>query len=246
VLDGIFPYNITLQTLHGILSHNGEIEEEIFYPSPIGSFEEFDELMSRCYTEPGEANRVNPATLEAAVVRISDIIAYLGKDRQDAARVNMVEEDAFYNAEIGSINSEIINNLVANIIENSYGKPYIRLGHSHFEALAASKRENYSKIYDSTATRARLDVTAKPMMAEIYCRMLEDLLRGDRTSPIYTHHIDYVNKMYYKRSRPYEENDPHLIVVDFIASMTESFFIEFHRHLFPSSNYEVVYKGYFD
>jgi len=246
VLDKIFPYNISLQTLNGIASHNGEIELEEYYPVPLDSFEEFDGLIEACYESRLKANRLMPSTLEGAVVRISDIIAYLGKDRQDAARYGMVEESTFYNEDIGSINAEIINNLVVNIIENSYGKPYIKLDKRHFKALQESKRENYHLIYESAATRAKLDITAKPMMAEIYGQLLDDLRGEKKNSPIYKFHIDYVNKTYYKRSEPYEKTEPNQMVVDYIASMTDDYFIDLHRYMFPDSKYTVEYKGYFD
>ena len=133
-----------------------------------------------------------PSTLEGAVVRISDIIAYLGKDRQDAARMSFVDEDAYSKTKIGSINAEIINNLVVNIIENSYGKPYIRMDAEHFHAMKTAKKENYARIYESEAIRSKLNDTVKPMMAEIYDQMLSDLLQGKKTSPIFRHHINYV------------------------------------------------------
>lgn len=246
VLDWQFPLNISLQTLSGIAFHDGEIELEEYVPAELSSFAEFDEIIERCYTDRRFANSQIPSTLEGCVVRLADIIAYLGKDRQDAARAKVVPEDAFVNEDIGSINAEIINNLVVNIIENSYGKPYIKLDSKHFKALKASKRDNYNLIYESAATRAKLDITAKPMMREIYMRLLRDLIDGNRESPIFVHHIDYINKSYYKRRAPYEDSDPHAIVVDYIAGMTDNYFIELHRHLFPESNYKVEYKGYFD
>ena len=84
VLDGIFPYNISLQTLNGIASHNGEIECEEYHPVPVNSFAEFDKMIERCYTDSSFHASLMPSTMEAAVVRLADIIAYLGKDRQDA------------------------------------------------------------------------------------------------------------------------------------------------------------------
>ena len=54
-------------------------------------------------------------------MRVSDIIAYIGKDRQDAERAGM---DFSYD---GSYNAYTINNLVVNIVENSFGKDYINL-----------------------------------------------------------------------------------------------------------------------
>ena len=246
VLDQIFPYNISLQTLNGIAAHNGEIELEEYHPEPLRSFEEFDRMIERCYTDEGYTRKIMPSTIEGSVVRLSDIIAYLGKDRQDAERTKVAEESMFVNDDIGSINAEIINNLVVNIIENSYGKPYIKLDTKHFKALEKSKRDNYTMIYNNAVSISGLDRTVKPMMAEIYGQMLDDLRAGNKKSPIFTHHIDYINGAHYKRGVPYEDSEYNQIVVDYIASMTDNYFVELHRHLFPESNLTVEYKGYFD
>ena len=245
VLDGIFPLNVSLQVLDGIACHNGEIELPQYFPARRDSFEEFDAMIESCYLDKRQVKRLMPATLEGAVMRISDIIAYLGKDRQDAARMNLVEEDIYSHTRIGSINAEIINNLVVNIIENSYAKPYIMLDDAHFEALKTAKAENYHLIYESAATRAKLDTTAKPMMGEIYDQMLEDLHLGKKNSPIFRHHINYVNRSHYRRETPYENSEPNQIVVDYIASMTDDYFIDLHHYLFPESPYKVEYTGYF-
>ena len=246
VLDGIFPYNISLQTLNGIASHNGEIECEEFHPQPMGSFEEFDRVIEQCHTDKEFYSKLMPSTMEAAVVRLSDIIAYLGKDRQDAMRAKIANEGMFVNEDIGSINAEIINNLVVNVIENSYGKPYIKLDKKHFKALQKSKRENYQIIYNNAAPLANLEGTVKPMMSEIYGQFLDDLKNERKSSLIYTHHIDYVNAAHYKRTKPYEASDPNQIVIDYIASMTDDYFIELHKYMFPNSSLQVKYKGYFE
>ena len=246
VLDGIFPYNISLQTLNGIVSHNGELECEEYHPQPLTSFEEFDRKIERCYVDSEYTQKLMPSTLEGAVVRLADIIAYLGKDRQDAMRAKMAEESMFVNEGIGSINAEIINNLVVNVIENSYEKPYIKLDAKHFRALQKSRRDNYKMIYNNAAAFSKLGTTVKPMMTEIYGQLLDDLKAGHRSSPIFTHHIDYVNAVHYKRTIPYEATEPNQLVVDYIASMTDNYFIELHHYLFPESNLKVEYKGYFD
>ncbi len=246
VLDGIYPFNISLQTLSGIAGHNGEIELEEYWPEPVDSFQKFDDMIERCYLDRVYANRIQPSTLEGCVVRIADIIAYLGKDRQDAARVNVVEEEAFVNEDIGSLNAEIINNLVVNIIEHSYGKPYIRMDQKHFQALQESKRDNYAMIYAGAPAMAKLDTVVRPMMAEVYGQMLEDLKKERKNSPIFAHHIDYVNRVKYKRAIPYENTEANQLVVDYIASMTDDYFIDLHHYLFPDSNLHVTYRGYFN
>ena len=246
VLDGIFQLNVSLQTLDGIACHNGEVELAEYVPQPLESFTQLDEMLEKCYENRAWVNKLIPSTLEANVVRISDIIAYLGKDRQDAVRTHVVDEDVFIGGSIGTVNGEIMNNLVVNIIENSYGKPYIKLDSQHFEALRVAKRDNYALIYNSSAGGNKLNNTVRPMMAQIYGQLLEDLKKNDLRSPIFAHHIQYVNKHATKRRVPYGLEEPNQIVVDYIASMTDDYLIDLHRYLFPDSNLHVEYAGYFD
>ena len=246
VLDQIFPMNISLQVLDGIACHNGEVELEEYMPAPLRSFDELDAMLESCYRDQDAVRKLMPCTLEGAVVRISDIIAYLGKDRQDAARIGIQQESGYQGTRIGSINAEIINNLVVNIIENSYGKPYIRLDAEHFDAMKTAKAENYARIYINAAKMSKLADTVKPMMADIYDQMLDDLRHNRSNSPIFTNHIDYVNRVYYKRDTDYAKDEPNQIVVDYIASMTDDYLIDLHRYLFPNSPHAVRYTGYFD
>ena len=246
VLDGIFPYNISLQTLCGIAAHDGEIELGEYRPAPLESFEEFDRMIEACYIDKENVKKLVPSTLEGCVVRISDIIAYLGKDRQDAERAKITAPGEFEGGAIGSINAELINNLMVNIIENSYGRPYIKLDDEHFEALKKAKAENYSLIYRSKTVQEQIDSSIRPMMTELYDKLLSDLLAGNTASPVFTHHIEYVNKAHYERRAPYESAEPNQIVVDYIAGMTDDYFIDLHSYLFPDSEFAIKYLGYFD
>jgi dGTPase len=44
----------------------------------------------------------------------------------------------------------------------------------------------------------------------------------------------------------YLESDPNQLTVDFIASMTDDYFIDLYSTLFPKSDLKIVYKGYFE
>ena len=79
-----------------------------------------------------------------------------------------------------------------------------------------------------------------------YEQLLEDLVQGKKNSPIFRHHIEYVNQSHYPRLVPYESSEPNQIVVDYIASMTDDYFIDLHHYLFPDSTYKVEYSGYFN
>jgi dGTPase len=246
VLDKIFPYNISLQTLNGIAAHDGEMELSEYYPAPLSSFEEFDNQIENCYIDKKNVRKLVPGTLEGCVMRISDIIAYLGKDRQDAEKASILKTDAYEECAIGTYNAEIINNLIVNIIENSYGKPYIKMDAEHFEALKKAKSDNYELIYKNDIVKAETHNIVRPMMRQMYERLLSDLTLGKNDSPIFTHHIDYVNKAHYKRDIPYEQTEPNQIVVDYIASMTDDYFTDLYAYLFPESELNIIYKGYFE
>lgn len=249
VLDTIFPVNLSLQTLDGIICHNGEMELEKYEPSAYWSFAELDQKMEDCYLDLAACKMLVPATLEACVMRVSDIIAYLGKDRQDAVKLGRLPDDrAFSGSGMGKINAEIIHNMTVNIIERSYGKPYLKMDPEFFEAFSMGKRENYEKIYLQDANTKIFQEQIYPMFEAVYEKLLEDMKKHDRNSVIYKHHIEYIKgyTKYYSRKLDYEAQEPNAIVVDYIASMTDDYFVDLYGYLFPKGKYHVEYQGYFE
>ena len=247
VLDGIFPLNITLDTLDGIITHNGEFEMREYYPSTMTDFDAFDKMVESCYVDEKNIERIVPSTLEGCVVRVCDMIAYLGKDRQDAARAKLTPSDTHLpDAGIGTINAEIINNLEVNIIEHSYGKPYIMLDKEHYLGLKEVKRVNYEQIYRTEKITRVLDNTVKPMMQKMYMKLLRDLKEGNKSSPVFKHHIDFVQGNHYAAKTPYIETEPNQIIVDYMASMTDDYCAELYDYLFPKSDIHIEYHGYFE
>lgn len=249
VLDGIIHRNISLQTLDGIICHNGELELQEYAPKTERStFVEFDKMVEKCYTDESTIKELIPCTLEGCVMRICDIIAYLGKDRQDAERLGLLKGRQFSNGAVGTSNGEIINNFSVNIIENSYGKPYLKMDDEFFEALRQGKKENYEMIYNNEELNALYDGQIAPMFAELYEELLRQAKSGDRDSILYKHHISYVKKNNFQAAEAYgdyEEEEPNQIVVDFLASVTDDYFIALYNELFPKGKYGVDMKGYF-
>jgi len=239
VLDKIFNLNISLDTLDGILCHNGELELQEYRPQEISGFNEFDQKVEGCYISRENIKKLIPSTLEGCVVRVSDIIAYIGKDRQDAERAGV---DVSYK---GTDNSYMINNFVVNIVENSFGKDYIKMDKEYFDALKKAKSDNYEHIYLADSVNEQYRKCLKPMFEMLYEKLVSQY--GDKNSLLHRHHIDYVNtrRGYYQTESGYiEENTVDDIVVDYIASMTDDYFIDICGHLLPDAP-TVEYKGYF-
>lgn len=248
VLDKIFARNFTTQTLDGVLCHNGEFEQQEYRPNYSKTFDEYDAEVEACYTEGAPAiKRLIPSTLEGCVVRICDMIAYLGKDRQDAVLAGIIEPDYQFKTElIGTENAKIINNLTVDIIEHSYGKDYIMLSDKAFKDLSTAKKENYEVIYKNDVMNQQYEEIIKPMFEELYYKLLDDVNINDNDSIIFKHHINPIGdalKQYH--GVDYSKEEKNQIVVDYIASMTDDYFIDLHRHLFPDSKYKIEYEPYF-
>ncbi|MBQ6395553.1 MAG: HD domain-containing protein, partial [Atopobiaceae bacterium] len=147
VLDVLYGRNLTLQTLDGVICHNGEFEQQVIGMSGLSSFADFDTAVGECWRQ-GEKriNAMRPMTLEGAVVRVSDIIAYVGKDRQDAIRVHLVDPSDFDDGLGGAYNTWVLSALITDVIENSFGKDRIQMSEEGFAELSRAKAENYEKI----------------------------------------------------------------------------------------------------
>lgn len=239
VLDKLYGRNISLQTLDGALCHNGEYEQRVFELSGLSSFGEFDRVVDECVSGGGAViGHLRPMTLEGCVVRISDIIAYVGRDRQDAIEAGLLTGDAFEDGLGGAYNSWILTHASADIIEHSYGKDRIEMSEELFAEIRRAKAENYAKIYRSSGIEGeRAEVLARAFEL-MYERCLDDLHKRDESSFIFRHHIMRIEEQLAHYGRTYDwQSDPEQTVVDYIASMTDGYFAELASKFFPQIHF---------
>lgn len=239
VLDKLYGRNISLQTLDGALCHNGEYEQRVFELSGLSSFGEFDHVVDECVSGGGTViGHLRPMTLEGCVVRISDIIAYVGRDRQDAIEAGLLTGDAFEDGLGGAYNSWILTHASADIIEHSYGKDRIEMSEELFAEIRRAKAENYAKIYRSSGIEGeRAEVLARAFEL-MYERCLDDLHKRDESSFIFRHHITRIEEQLAHYGRTYDwQSDPEQTVVDYIASMTDGYFAELASKFFPQIHF---------
>lgn len=246
VLDRLFQRNISLQTLDGVLCHNGEFAQQVLRLGTIKSFEALDEMLERCYRDENNIELLCPSTLEGCVVRVCDMIAYLGKDRQDALDMGVIESlEIFESSCIGKENTKIIHNLTVDIINNSYGKDHIALSKEVFEDLKRAKKQNYEYIYLKEGVLSGAGNIVQDMFADMYEKLLDDCTQKRADSPLFKHHL--ANLCAKSRSiteESYLKEDANQIVVDYIASMTDSYFISLYAFLFPKSDKQIIAQDY--
>lgn len=220
VLSSIENYgkglNLSYQVLDAVLTHNGEIYLKEYAPKQKTK-EEFLSVYNSCYEK--ENVQLIPCTLEGCVVRVSDIISYVGKDLEDAIRLGVIDISKVPKNIIevlGDSNRKIINTIINDIINNSRGKNYIKISDDIFSALMDLKKFNYKNIYDksySSVNSSKLEEDFK-MLFKTY---LDDIVNNNEKSNIVS---SYLANMCCE----YKKNAPEVIVVDYIAGMTDSYF----------------------
>ena len=213
--------NLTVQTLDGILCHNGELCLEKYVPTKK-SKEDFLNQYNNCYTNKDTVKHLVPMTLEGCVVRICDIIGYIGRDIEDAVRLGILKKEDIpesITSVLGTDNKNIIDVILNDVIENSIDKPYIKMSEPIYKALYDLKEFNYENIYSKANTKEQIDIY-NSMFSHLFNVYLEQLKNKDTSSDIYTIFLNSMNDEYKNN------NSNERIVIDYIAGMTDDFFLK--------------------
>lgn len=231
ILKDIENKNISVQTLDGILAHNGEILLNRYEPNLNKSTEDFLTDLENTYNIKDYSKKIVPMTLEGAVVRISDIIAYIGRDIEDAIILGDIKRENLPNEVVeilGNKNSSIVETLEDNLIKNSFGKNYLCFSDDVFNALKKLLDWNYKKIYNIA------NLNDKNLLEEKFDRLFEVYLEK-------LNKFDYLNKNFLIKNTTYsekilsefintkskeylEKNNVKRIVIDYISGFTDRFF----------------------
>ena len=217
--------NLTIQVLDGILCHNGELELKKYKPKKK-NVEDFLNDYSSCYRKEGFNTTLVPMTLEGCVVRISDIIGYLGRDIEDAEALGIINKSMIplkITKVLGNTNSEIINTIISDIIKNSYNKSYISVSDDIFEAIKELKKFNYENIYAKAHSKEMLD-NYKKMFTYLFDKLLDILNKEDENQNIYKVYLHNMTKDYLKNTSNERK------VIDYIAGMTDEYFLNEYKN----------------
>ena len=212
--------NLTMQVIDAIMCHNGELELECYKPQKK-TFQDVLNEYNNTYYEKEANTSLIPCTLEGCVVRISDIISYLGRDIEDALRLHTITKDVLPKdiMEVtGYTNKEIVNYFINDIITNSYGKDYIQMSSAAFQNLKKLKKFNYEYIYSQANSKDTLEKWQQ-MMKKLFNSALKDLQEEKETSDIYIYFYKYMNDDYKKNT------SKERVVIDYISGMTDRFFL---------------------
>jgi dGTPase len=223
-------WNLTLQVLDGILCHDGEVHNRKLFPRRGKDFDVFDREIEAKARQP--MTPLSPMTLEGCVVRLSDTIAYIGRDIEDAIELELIDRAEIpkeCGRKLGISNGTIVYTLVTDLVTGSQhvrnatgpgdrDNDYIGFSPEMADALLELKKFNYERIYRNPAFKPEFDKIhlCYARLFEYYLEQLEKDSKGSEVGRNILHSMtdEYLHA-----------HSPAAMVRDYIAGMTDDFFL---------------------
>ncbi len=145
--------NVSLPVVDGVLCHNGEALSQVYERDCDKTISRLQAEIRNCLELPGFSKNIRPMTLEGCVVRASDVIAYIGRDIEDAISLGLITRDDLPQVSVSVLgNSEayIRKALINDLISESRNRTAIRYSDRVFQALEELLKFCYKSIYLKT------------------------------------------------------------------------------------------------
>ncbi|WP_026505376.1 deoxyguanosinetriphosphate triphosphohydrolase [Butyrivibrio sp. NC3005] len=166
-----------------------------------------------------------PATLEGKIVRLSDKIAYIHHDMDDAIRGRILSESDVPESickVVGRSIHEWLDTFIHDIVENSYGENDIKMSEEVGEAMLNLRKFMFSHVYTNPVAKSE-EGKAVDLVRTLY----EYYLKHEDLFPMYL-------------LRLIENGEPkERITCDYVASMTDRFAIARYQDLFIPKSWSV-------
>ena len=164
----------------------------------------------------------HPHTLEGKIVSLSDRIAYLNHDIDDAIRAGIITENDLPQKErkiLGETSRERINSMITSIYKESYGKNDVLMEEEKKEATEKLRDFMFENVYIVPAARAE-EGRAGEMLAEMY--------------GYFRKHKEKLPEFYLKLLEKYDEDT---VLCDYLSSMTDRYAVYTFEEIFVPKNF---------
>ena len=172
-----------------------------------------------------------PETLEGQVVRLSDIIAYVNHDLDDAVRAGIIarQDYAHITVDLGNSNSQRIGTMVRDLIINTRENGGKKLAISKIVLTGINELRTFlfENVYETSQVHNDF-IKAMKIIKELYGYFMEHPheLPSDGDSGL---------EDLYR-----EDSDNHRRVCDFIAGMTDRYALDLYTNIFFPKPWSVV------
>ncbi len=163
-----------------------------------------------------------PSTLEGKIVRLSDKIAYINHDIDDAIRAKVLSEEDIpieYREILGTTTRKRLDILIHNIVTNSLNKNDICMSAEVQEAMQGLRKFMFQNVYRNPRAKGE-EERAKALLSRLF--------------QYYVEHIDLLPEWYLEMMEHGEKKER--IVCDYIAGMTDQYAIaKFEEYFMPKA-----------
>lgn len=212
----IEPLDLGLAVYDGFLCHDGGMISPILEPRFGKTWKEHTAEKEAKWKDP-QAFFI-PATLEGCLVKVCDTMSYLGRDIEDAISLGIIQRDHVPKTHLGITNRDILNALAADLITHSFEKDYIAISEETLKALNRLREFNFKEIY----THPRLKVESNKIRLGyqvLFETFLHDLEHKKEKGVLWSEFIQNKSQAYQEESSSVRK------VIDYIAGMTDHFFV---------------------
>lgn len=166
-----------------------------------------------------------PHTLEGKVVQLSDKIAYIHHDMDDAVRAGILTEMDVpdeIRAVLGSTPGKRLDCLIHDIVTNSLGKNDVIMSEKVAKAMRDIRQFMFDKVYQNPIAKSEEN------KAEV---LMETL---------YHHYMKHVDSMPEEFLKLLSEGEPReRVVCDYVGAMTDRFAIAVYNDIFVPKSWQI-------
>ncbi len=167
-----------------------------------------------------------PHTLEGQVLQLSDKIAYINHDIDDAIRAGILTErdiPAEYREVLGDSSKNRLNTMVHDVIINSMEKPEIKMSKEVRLAMNGLRKFMFENVYLNPKAKAEED-KAVGLIEQLY--------------DYYILHLELLPQQYLD-ALECPENCREQIVCDYIAGMTDNYAVKMYEKFFVPKAWKI-------
>ena len=167
-----------------------------------------------------------PNTLEGQIVRISDKIACINHDIDDAIRGQILREEELpseYTRILGDTVKKRLNTMIHDVVYNSMEKPEIHMSQEVETAMVKLRRFMFENVYTNPKAKSE-EVKAKKMLTELYFYYMDNL---------------HLLPEEYQYLMEYKKQSKERTVCDYIAGMTDGYSIAVFKEIFVPKSWKL-------
>ncbi len=168
----------------------------------------------------------SPMTLEGQIVRLSDKIAYVNHDIDDAIRGGLLSEldlPPKYRKILGKSTKERLNTITHDVIIHSMEQPQVQMSEEVAEAMRGLRKFMFENVYRNPVAK-REENKAVEMIKNLYEYYLE--------------HTDMIPDEFMQLSIQNGDSKEQ-IICDYIAGMTDNYAVKTFQEIFVPKSWQV-------